>query len=438
MKTILLKAFNVKQKELPLLLGGILLFFLLFTAYAMLRPVRETMGIAGGIANLQWLFTVTFIASIVLQAGFGWLVTKVSRRLIMPWVYGFFIANLLLFIASFLLAPNNAWTARLFYVWLSVFNLLAVSLTWSVLNDLIDAEQSRRLFAIVASGSSAGAIVGPILTLSLVKAVGTSGLLSISAIILTVAAIIAVQLHKWRDRYPAENGSGSRAERERALGGNPFAGTVSTFKSPYLMGIAVFVALAASANTFLYFELMRIVSIDYPLRAEQTQLFSVIDLIVNSLTILMQLFVTGRMAQRLGIGSLLMIVPIVTALGFLWLALMPLLTVVVVVMVIRRIGQYALIRPGREMLYGVTTAEDKYKARNFIDTVLYRGGDMASAWLKRSLDLLGGIHSPLAMAGGAILAIGWTGVAYYLARAQAARESNAHSSQAKPEVFGSE
>lgn len=422
MKFNYLKVFNLTPSELPAVMGGMVMFFLLFTAYAILRPVRETMGIAGGIANLQWLFTATFIVAIAMQIGFGWLVSKVSRRLIMPWVYGFFISNLLLFVVAMYLAPNNLWTGRIFYVWLSVFNLLAVSLAWSVLNDVMDVEQSKRLFAIVASGGSAGSIVGPLLTVGLVNLLGTIGLIFISAILLTISAGIGIGLHRWRDRNPLADQHNSKHERERALGGNPFAGAIATFKSPYLIGIAVFVALAASANTFLYFELMRIVAIDYPERAQQTQLFSVIDLLVNTITIALQLFITGRIAQKLGLSMLLVAVPVIIAAGFLWLAFMPLFVVVAGVMIVRRIGQYALIRPGREMLYGIVTAEEKYKAKNFIDTVLYRGGDMVSAWLKRGLDVLGGGHSQLAMLGGALLAVIWGVVGLILSNAQAKRQ----------------
>lgn len=407
---------NVQRKELPAIMGGILMFFLLFTAYAVLRPVRETMGIAGGVGNLQWLFTATFIAAIVMQIGFGWLVSKVSRRLILPWVYGFFVINLLAFVIVMSLDPDNPWSARTFYVWLSVFNLLAISLAWSLLTDVMDPEQSKRLFAMVASGGSAGSILGPILTASFVNLVGATGLMLISAFMLSISAFIGVMLHRWRDQNPLPAKAYDSVERKKPLGGNPFAGAITTFKSSYLIGIAVFVVLASSANTFLYFELMRIVAVDYPDRAQQTQIFSGIDLFVNVCTIALQIFATGRIAQRLGLGALLIAVPIIIALGFLWLAFMPLFAVVAIVMIVRRIGQYAMVRPGREMLYAVLSPEEKYKSKNFIDTVLYRGGDMASAWLKRGLDLLGGGHSPLAMIAGAVLAGVWALVGLTLAK----------------------
>lgn len=409
---------NVERKELPAIVGGILMFFLLFTAYAVLRPVRETMGIAGGIGNLQWLFTVTFVVAIVMQIGFGWLVSKVSRRLILPWVYGFFVVNLLTFVIVMSIAPNNPWSAGTFYVWLSVFNLLAISLAWSLLTDIMNPDQSKRLFALVASGSSAGSILGPILTASLVNIVGATGLMLISAVMLSISALIGINLHSWRDRNPLPEKPNDLEARRKPIGGSPFSGVLTTFKSPYLLGIAIFVILASSTNTFLYFELMRTVSIDYPDRTLQIQIFSAIDLFVNACTIALQIFVTGRIAARLGLGILLVAVPISIALGFLWLAFMPLFAVIALIMIIRRIGQYAMVRPGREMLYAVLTPDEKYKSKNFIDTVLYRGGDMISAWLKSGLDMFGGGYTSLAMMGGFVLASAWAVVGLGLSNTQ--------------------
>ena len=155
------KVLHAETRELPAVAGGILLFFLLFLAYSMLRPVRETMGIAGGVQNLQWLFTATFAASIGGQFLFGWVSSKVRRKAILPWTYGFFILNLAVFAALVLACPGNVWTARSFYVWLSVFNLLTVSVAWSVLSDVMKPGQMKRLFALIASGSSLGAMTGP-------------------------------------------------------------------------------------------------------------------------------------------------------------------------------------------------------------------------------------------------------------------------------------
>lgn len=412
---------NVNPAELPAILAGMLMFFLLFTGYFMLRPVRETMGIAGGVHNLQWLFTGTFIATLAALPLFGWLASRVSRRRIVPWLYGFFVSNLLIFAWIMQAQPEGVWAGRAFYIWLSVFNLMAISLAWSVLADVFASEEAKRLFALIAGGASLGGLTGPTLGALLVAPIGHAGLLVLSALLLAGSAVAAVWLHRWRDRHPQTVVAGASADRQRPLGGNPFAGAAEVLRSSYLIGIAVFVVLLASVSTFLYFEQARLVAELFPDRTRQTQVFGMIDVVVQTLAILTQVFLTGRIAQRLGIGVLLVVVPLVVAAGFLWLALAPVFAVFVVVMVARRAGEYALVRPGREMLYTVVLPEEKYKAKNFIDTVVYRGGDAVSGWVKRGLDLIGE-HPSLAMFIGAGIALGWAATGGLLARAQARRE----------------
>ncbi len=397
--------FNVEHKEAQVVLSGLLMFFLLFSGYFMLRPVRETMGVAGGVDNLQWLFTGTFIATLVVLPVFGWLASRLSRRVLLPWVYVGCALVLIGFAISFRIAPENVWTARSFFIWLSVFNLFAISLAWSVLADVLVAHQAKRTFALIASGASIGGLVGPILGAVLVGPVGHAGLLVISALLLLFSAASATRLHRWRDMHPASP-SKHEESRRKPLGGNPFAGATQTFRSPYLLGITLFVLLLASVNTFLYFEQARLVAEYFPDRTSQTRIFAMIDTIVQALSLLIQAFVTGHVAKRLGISALLVAVPIVLTLGFAALAVMPIFTVFVVVMVVRRVGEYALVRPGREMLYTVVAPEQKYKAKNFIDTVAYRGGDAISGWLKRGVDLLS--ENPwAAMLLGAVLAALW-------------------------------
>ncbi|MEN5300987.1 MFS transporter [Pseudomonas sp. TWI628] len=395
---------NIQPGEAPAVLAGLLLFYLLFTGYFMLRPVRETMGVAGGVENLQWLFTGTFIATLACLPLFGWLASKVRRRHILPWTYGFFASNLLLFAALFAVNPEDLWNARAFYVWLSVFNLLTISLAWSVLTDLFSSEQGKRLFGLLAAGASLGGLSGPILGTLLVAPLGHAGLVLLAALFLLGSVIACVVLQRWRDRNPLP--AANEPPTSRPLGGNPFAGATAVLGSRYLLAIALFVLLLASVSTFLYFEQARIVSETFTDRTRQTQVFGLIDTVVQALAVLTQVFLTGRLARRMGVGVLLVAVPLVMAAGFVWLALAPVFAVFVVVMVVRRAGEYALVRPGREMLFTVLPAEDKYKAKNFLDTVVYRGGDALSGWLKRGLDLLAD-HPQLAMLIGTALAVGW-------------------------------
>ncbi|WP_085677481.1 MULTISPECIES: NTP/NDP exchange transporter [unclassified Pseudomonas] len=411
---------NIQPGEGPAVIAGLLLFYLLFTGYFMLRPVRETMGVAGGVDNLQWLFTGTFIATLACLPVFGWLASKVRRRHILPWTYGFFASNLLLFAGLLALDPDDLWTARAFYIWLSVFNLLTISLAWSVLTDLFSTEQGKRLFGLLAAGASLGGLSGPILGTLLVAPLGHGGLVLLAAVLLLGSVLACAFLQRWRDRNPLP--ASSEQPASQPLGGNPFAGATAVMRSPYLLAIAVFVVLLASVSTFLYFEQARIVSETFTDRTRQTQVFGLIDTVVQALAILTQVFLTGRLARRMGVGVLLVAVPLVMAAGFVWLALAPVFAVFVVVMVVRRAGEYALVRPGREMLFTVLPAEDKYKAKNFVDTVVYRGGDALSGWLKRGLDLLAE-HAQLAMLIGAGLALGWALTGTWLGRRQREAES---------------
>jgi AAA family ATP:ADP antiporter len=419
------RLFNLEANEAPAALYGLLVFFLLFVSYSMLRPVRETMGIAGGVRNLQWLFTGTFAATLAALPLFGWVASKVSRRAIVSWTYGFFTLNLLGFAIALSVNPENVWLGRIFYIWLSVFNLLAISLAWSVLADVFSREQAKRLFAMIAAGASVGGLVGPLVGTRLVSHIGHAGLLFLSALLLAGSLLSAAALHRWRDRAPlvdADVDEENSAEgRKRPLGGNPFAGATAVFRSPYLIGIAVFVLLLSSVSTFLYFEQARLVAEIFPDRTQQTKIFGYIDSIVQALAIMTQLFLTGRITKKLGIGILLIAVPIVMAAGFVLLAIAPTFSVFVIVMVVRRTGEYALVRPGREMLYTVVPPEGKYKAKNFSDTVVYRGGDAVSGWVRSGLNQIG--DPALAMWIGSALALVWAAVGFGLAREQNRMES---------------
>ena len=400
----LIRLFNVEQDEAAPVVAGFVLFFLLFAGYFMLRPVRETMGITGGVDNLQWLFTGTFVATLAAMPLFGWVAARVRRRRILYWVFGFFSANLAGFALGFLARPESVWLARTFYIWLSVFNLIAISVAWSVLVDLFAVDQAKRLFGLMAAGASLGGLTGPLLGVFLVEPIGHGGLLLLSALLLLAAAFSARRVQRWRDTHP--QAEADMAQRRLPLGGSPLAGASEVLRSPYMLGIAAFVLLLASVSTFLYFEQARLVEIRFPDKHDQTRVFGTIDAIVQALAILSQLFLTGRIAQRLGIGVLLVAVPVLAMLGFLWLAFAPTFAVLAIVMVVRRAGEYAFVRPGREMLWTSVTPQAKYKAKNFVDTVVYRGADAVSAWVKAGVDLLAQQPAIAALLG-AVIALLW-------------------------------
>jgi AAA family ATP:ADP antiporter len=409
------RVFDVEAHEVEPLALGLTMFFTLFAGYFMLRPVRETMGIAGGVNNLQWLFTGTFVATLAAMPLFGWLAARAERRRVLAWTLGFFATNLAGFALGFLLAPNDPWLARGFYIWLSVFNFLSVSVAWSVMADLFRIAEAKRLFALVAVGASAGGLAGPALGVALVGTIGHAGLLLLSAALLVGTIVAARSLQVWRDRHPL--GPDETRARSKPLGGSPFAGASQVLRSPFLLGIAAFVLLLAATTVFLYFEQARLVEATFPSRVDQTRVFGTIDMIVQSLAIVTQLFLTGRIAQRLGVGVLLVAVPLVVAACFVWLAFAPTFAVLAVVMIVRRAGEYGLVRPGREMLFTVVPAEAKYKAKNFIDTVVYRGADAVSGWLKTAIDLIAQQPAIAAIVGAGI-ALTWAANGAWLARTQ--------------------
>jgi AAA family ATP:ADP antiporter len=420
MRHWLRRAFGVEADEAGAVVAGFVMFFLLFAGYFMLRPVRETMGITGGVENLQWLFTATFVATLAAMPLFGWIAGKVRRRRVLYWVYGFFASNLLAFGACFLTDPGNVWIARTFYVWLSVFNLIAISVAWSVLVDVFAVGQARRLFALMAAGASLGGLIGPLLGVFLVGPIGHAGLIFLAAALLLASAFAAHAVHRWGDRHVLAESEATG--RQHPLGGSPFAGATEVLRSPYLLGIALFVVLLASVTTFLYFEQARLVEAAFPDPTDQTRVFGIIDSIVQTLAILTQLFITGRVAQRLGVAVLLVAVPVVVAAGFLWLAFAPVFAALAVVMVVRRAGEYAFVRPGREMLYTTVGDEAKYKAKNFNDTVVYRGADAVSAWVKAGIDMVAQ-QPAVAMLIGAGIAVAWGVNGAALARAYRRRAS---------------
>jgi AAA family ATP:ADP antiporter len=410
----LLRSINARPGEMSAAMSGFALFFCLFCGYFMLRPIREAMGIQAGVENLQWLFSATFAVMLLAVPLFAWLNSKVPRQYFVDWVYGFFCCNLLFFALASSLVSESLWLARMFYVWISVYNLFVISVAWSLMADVFDAQQAKRLFAFIAAGASVGGLVGPVASALLVALLGATGLQLLAALLLAVAMLQKRQLMSWRQRSGAGRpGAAATQSPRRPVPGNPFSGVTRVLASSYLLGISGFVILLASVTTFLYFEQARLVAQLFPDSDEQVRLFALVDFVVQAGSLLAQVFITGRVAQRMGVRSLLAVVPLTICVGFLVLAMLPSFAMLAGLMIVRRIGEYAFVRPGREMLFAPLDAEGKYKAKNFIDTVLYRAGDAASGWLKSLLDLLG--HGTLLIAlVGALCALAWGLLGWYL------------------------
>ncbi|WP_194724628.1 NTP/NDP exchange transporter [Noviherbaspirillum malthae] len=424
---------GIRSNEPPAVCAGFLMLFSLFASYFMLRPVRETMGIAGGVDKLQWLFTGTFIATLAAAPVIGWAVSKIRRRYICHWVLGFFALNTVAFGLAFAAYGDAPWLARSFFIWLSVFNLAAISIAWSVLADIFQAEQARRLFALMSAGASLGGLAGPLAGAMLVNRIGNEGLLMLAAAILLVTISCSEVLQRWRDRFPPEHSEEAASQtldsRNARLGGSALAGAADVLRSPFLLGVALFVVLLASVSTFLYLEQARLVAERFQSRTEQTQFFSMVDAVVQLLSLLIQFLLTARIATAFGLRALLLGLPLAMVAGFLLLSVSPLFALFIVILVIRRVGEYALVKPGREMLFTVLPPQLKYKAKNFIDTVVYRGADAISAWLKSLADLM---LSPQAVPLlGACIAAAWAVSAVLIARAYCRLDAAAGSGTAR-------
>jgi AAA family ATP:ADP antiporter len=394
-------------------------FFLLFCVlggYFAVRPVRETVGTILGesITSDTWLWTAAF--AILIVPLYGWLVGRVSRAVLMPAIYATVAVALAVTGIVMRADPQNILVGRIFYVGISVINLLLVSVFWSFLLELFRSEQTKRLFGFIAAGGTAGALLGPFITDRLVERIGVSGILFFGATLFVIAIFCQrALLAELRHAPPGSDATETATRGSRGLGGNPFAGVALVFKSPYLLGIATFVILISSANTILYFEQLRLVKAMFADPAERTQMFARIDFIVQTLTIISQMLITGRVAKKLGVTALLTIVPVMVVIGFLALAASGVFIVLATVMVLRRWGEYAFIRPGREMLWSRLDTETKYKAKNFIDVPVYRFADAVVAQLQDGLKA-GGMSAATVALIGAGAAGAWAVNGWWLGR----------------------
>ena len=423
--------FNVRRDEIvPVLLAG-LFFFCVLTALMVLRPARDALGMQRGIEAVRWLFMGTALITLLVNPVFGWLVSRYKRLQFIAVTYVFFALSLLGFHLLLVFAPDAVGTAsgQVFYVWFSVFNLFATMLFWALMADRFSLEQSKRFFALIAVGGTLGAIFGPWLASVLARPLGTPALLLVSAGFLLLAlwaawgaarSQAAVREDPAEDAANPESGAQAREpapEDQAIIGGSAWQGFKEVFRSPYLLGIAAFVIAMTVMATLLYFTRLQMVAAlggDIDLR---TTVFARIDLITQLATLFLQVFVAGRVMKRFGVHVTLMLLPLTAALGFAGLAMVGTLAALIVFEAAFRAVQRALARPARETLYTVVSREDKYKSKAFIDTFVYRGGDVLGAQLEGILGRLGMGLAGLASV--AIpLALAWAALGWWLGRAQ--------------------
>jgi AAA family ATP:ADP antiporter len=384
LERVLTRVVAVQRKEIVGLLWSFAFFFCVLCAYYIIRPLRDEMGVTLGPQRLPWLFSAVLVVMLAAVPLFGWVVSTFARRRIVPVVYGFAIANLFGFWLCFASGAHGAIVAATFFVWVSVFNLFVVSLFWSLMSDLYRSDQASRLYGFIAAGGSAGALAGPLFTQSLVGILGATNLLLVSALLLLAAIKAALVL--------------------RRLFAGILAGAIAVWRSPYLFRIALWILVANLVSTLFYLEQARIVGETLADRTQRVQLFARLDLAVSIATILAQVFLTARVLERFGLTAAIATLPAFAALGLVGLALAPTLAVIVSILAIERALAFAISNPAMKVLYTVLEPEQKYKAQNFNDTVVFRAGDAASGWifnslaksLGLSLGAIAGITLPLA------------------------------------------
>lgn len=410
---------DARDNELGALFAGCAYFFFVLASWYVLRPVRDAMGATGGVQNLAWLFTGTLLLTLAANPLFSLLVVRLRVRRFVPLVYHFFSLNLLLFLLLFLFADleSDVWLGRVFFVWTSVFNLFVVSVFWACMADAFRAEQAKRLFGFIGAGGTLGGIVGAGVTAAFAARVGTTGLLLIAIVLLECAVLCATRFFNRTSSVRDLADGGDTTDSDAPVGGSVFAGIMHVWRSPYLLGICLYMLLFTVGSTFLYFQQAAIVNANVADRAASTRLFAQIDLAVNILTALTQIFVTGRLLKILGVAITLALVPALSLVGFLGVGMLPTLWMVIGFQVARRAGNFAVASPTREVLFTVVTREDKYKTKSFIDTFVYRAGDQVGAWTSGLLALLGfGIVGTSFVA--APLAGAWLLVSLWLGRKQ--------------------
>jgi AAA family ATP:ADP antiporter len=377
----------VREGETAALVLSALYFFFLLSAYYILRPVRDALGIEGGADDLPWLVTGTLAAMLLANPLFSAVVSRFPRRVFIPWTYRSAILCLLAFflLSRVLAGAPRVWLGYAYYIWLSVFNLFAVSVFWAFMADIWTTEQSKRLFVMIGVGGTLGTLAGSALTVTLVKVIGTFPLLLVSAVLLECAVQCASGLIRARSL-----GRADRAPPTPEPGPGFMEGLRLIVRSRYLLLLCLYMLIYTILATFLWLRQQEIIAAAVTSRDARTALSARIDLAANAITIAMQLFVAGRFIRRFGVGIALAVLPAVNIVGFVMLGAapamgLPLLAVVVAFVAVRRGLHYALSQPTRQILFTVLSQDAKYKSKPFIDTFVYRTGDLIGAWTPRQI-----------------------------------------------------
>ena len=386
------RVFGLEKHEYVAVAWSFAYFFCVLSSYYILRPVRESMAVGSGPNTIPWLFFGTFVTMLIATPVFGWVASRYARRQFLPWVYLFFITNILIFWVVFSIAidsdSDHVWLGRVFFVWLSVFNLFVVSVFWSFMADIYTREQGRRLFGVITAGGSIGALIGGGATSILVVTIGFQNLFPFAATLLLIAIFCITRLRQWVEQSHADDVLETAASK-KPLGGNPFSGITHVFSSRYFTGIAISSIIASLLGTALYMFMAQLVAQAIPDVDEQTRFFSNINNATNAIALLGQLLVVKHVVHRFGVGVSMSLLPVASVAGFILLAIEPTLAIVALITVLRRALGFGFSKPTTDMLYSVVTPEEKYKTKNFIDTAVYRSGDLIGTWSIKGFVLAG-------------------------------------------------
>ncbi|HVE34451.1 MAG TPA: MFS transporter [Gemmatimonadaceae bacterium] len=421
---LLRRVVDVRAGELRALLASFTLFFFLLSSYFVLRPMRDEVAASSGVNGLTWLFAATLAGTLVFNPMFSALVVRFPVRKFIPISYQFFVANMLIFYAvlRYMSAAEGSsvdvWAGRAFFIWTTVFALFNTSIFWCLMADTFRSDEAKRLFGFIGVGGTLGSIAGSAATAALAQRVGTMNLLIVSAVLLEIGVLVVMRFPRRAVIAPDERVRSKRDQDRELIGGSVWAGFTHVVRSPYLLGICGFMVLFTVGSTFLYFAQSDLVGREFADKASRTAVLAKLELSVQTLTVITQIFFTGRIIRWLGLGLALALLPIISILGFGGLALVPAFGTIAVFTVLRRGGNFAITNPAMEVLFTVVRREDKYKAKNVIETFVYRGGDQIGAWAYKGLTGLGlglvGISSvavPLSMI--------WLGLGLWLGRRQA-------------------
>lgn len=391
------------EKEAKLAAMSFAYFFFLLSGYYILRPLRDEMGVRGGIDHIHWLFTGTFLLGLAGAYAYACLVSKLPRRKFLPAVYHFFTLNLVLFWLCLAAGFQPEWTARLFFMWVSVFNMFVVSVFWSFMADIFKESDAKKLFGFIAAGGTAGALTGPSVTIASLHWISPNHLPLISALLLQ----FAVYCIRGLDLLAPASEKSARVTRRPADLRAALSGVAAILSSGYLAAITLYIFLLTACATGLYYISLDVVSTHFEDPRQRTALFASMDLAVNIITLFLQTFVTGRLLTTKGVAAGLALLPVLLALCFAALSLWPVIPLIAGTVVLRRSLNYSITGPSREVLFTIVDENQKYKSKNFIDTVVYRGGDAFNAWAITGLRSLFGLPVQGLAAIGAAVSIAW-------------------------------